>query len=378
MKEKLPIYLDYNATTPIAPEVAEYMKPFLTDYFGNPSSSHYFGVRAKEEIVKARKSVADMLNCSAEEIIFTSGGTEANNLAIKGIAEANISKGNHIITSTVEHPAVLNVCKYLESKDFEITIIPVDQYGRVNPKDVEDAIKPETILITIMHSNNEVGTSQPIEEISEIAKRHKVIFHTDCAQSIGKVKIDVKELGVDLLSVAGHKFYAPKGVGVLYIKIGTKVSNLMQGAGHERGLRPGTENILEIAGLGKAAELVKNNLNEYSSHMLKMRNRFEKGVLESCKNVRVNGHPENRLPNTSNIGFKDISAYYMLSQIPQIAASPGSACNSKEVQISNVLKQMNVPIEFAEGTIRFSFGRTTKEEEIDRAVMLIGEFIKRK
>lgn len=251
----LPIYLDYNATTPIAKEVADAMKPYLYEHFGNPSSSHMYGQKGKKAVDKGRAQLAKLLNCNTSDLIFTSGGTESNNYALKGYAFANRSKGNHIITSSIEHPAVSEVCKYLETEGFEVTYLPVDETGRVQIADVEAAIRPETILISVMYANNEVGTLQPISEISRLAKKHGIGLHSDCAQAIGKVPVDIEVLGVDLLTVAGHKFYGPKGIGALYIKKGVNLQKLMHGADHENNLRAGTENVLEIVGLGEAAEL---------------------------------------------------------------------------------------------------------------------------
>ena len=262
----LPIYLDYNATTPIDREVAEAMKPFLDELFGNPSSSHEFGVRTRKAVETARKQVAGLIGCSPQEIIFTSGGTESNNFAIKGVALANRHKGNHIITTSIEHPAVIEVCKYLASNGFRITYLPVDEFGWVDPDNVKKAITSETILITVMHANNEVGTIQPIEEIGEIARMQQVIFHTDAAQSVGKINVDVNRMKVDLLSIAGHKLYAPKGIGALYIRKGVKLEKLIHGADHEMNQRAGTENILEISGLGKACEIAKRDLEKNSIH----------------------------------------------------------------------------------------------------------------
>ena len=273
-----PIYLDYNATTPIDPQVAQAMLPFIHQDFGNPSSSHAFGVAARDGVEKARAQVSDLLGCEADELIFTSGGTESNNYAIKGVAGAYRHKGNHIITSSVEHPAVVEVCNYLQEKGYRVTFLPVDEFGLVDPGRVEDSITPETILITIMHANNEVGTIEPISEIAEIAHRHGALVHTDCAQSVGKILVDVDDLGVDLLSIAGHKLYAPKGIGALYIRTGVELEKLMHGANHENNRRAGTENVIEIAGLGEACGLIARNLPEYSAHMRKMRDRLEEGL----------------------------------------------------------------------------------------------------
>ena len=363
-----PIYLDYNATTPIDPQVAQAMLPFIHQDFGNPSSSHAFGVAARDGVEKARAQVSDLLGCEADELIFTSGGTESNNYAIKGVAGAYRHKGNHIITSSVEHPAVVEVCNYLQEKGYRVTFLPVDEFGLVDPGRVEDAITPETILITIMHANNEVGTIEPISEIAEIAHRHGALVHTDCAQSVGKIPVDVDALGVNLLSIAGHKLYAPKGIGALYIRTGVELEKLMHGANHENNRRAGTENVIEIVGLGEACGLIARNLPEYSAHMRKMRDRLEEGLNERLTNLRINGHREKRLPNTSSIGFKGLEANTILAELENVAASAGAACHSDRIDVSSVLEAMNVPLEYAMGTLRFSVGRFTTPPEIDRAL----------
>jgi cysteine desulfurase len=371
-----PIYLDYNATTPHDPEVIEAMRPFLEEEFGNPSSSHYYGGRPRQAIIKAREQVAALINCRQQEIVFTSGGTEANNHAIIGVAEAFSSKGNHMITSRIEHPAVLEVCAYLQQNDFEITCLPVDKDGLVNPADVAAAVTPRTILITIMHANNEVGTIQPIPEIAQVAGEHGILLHTDAAQSVGKIPVGVDTLGVDLLSIAGHKIYAPKGVGALFMRDGLKLSNLMHGAGQESGVRPGTENVLEIVGLGKACEIAKRDLDRNMTHMQQMRERLYEGLRDRCGNVRVNGHPQLRLPNTLSISFEGLEADRILDAIgTQVAASAGAACHSDTVEVSGVLKAMGVPLEWAKGTLRLTTGRGTTEADIDRAVEAIGRAV---
>lgn len=363
-----PIYLDYNATTPIDPRVAEAMLPFIYQHFGNPSSSHIFGVTARKGVEKARNQLAEMLQCQVDEVIFTSGGTESNNYAIKGVAGAYWHKGNHIITSSVEHPAVVEVCQYLEEQGYEVTYLPVDAFGLVDPQQVEEAITPQTILVSVMHANNEVGTVEPIAEIAEIAHRHGVLVHADCAQSVGKIPVQVDELGVDLLSIAGHKLYAPKGIGALYIRAGVKLEKLIHGANHERNWRAGTENVIEIVGLGEACELIDQNLSTYHAHMQKMRDRLESGLKENFRNIRINGHPEKRLPNTSSVSFKGLEADRILLEIKDVAASAGAACHSDRVEVSSVLEAMQVPLEYAMGTVRFSVGRYTTAEEIDQAL----------
>ncbi len=376
MPEK-PVYLDYNATTPVDPGVVDVMLPYLYEKFGNPSSSHAFGAEAKLGVEKARREIAEMLGCSAEEIVFTSGGSEANNLAIKGIAYACRRRGNHIITSAVEHPAVLEVCAFLETQGFIVTYLPVDDFGMVKPDNVESAILPTTILISIMHANNEVGTIQDIKTISKIAHRHNIMMHTDAAQSIGKIPVKVDDLGVDLLSIAGHKLYAPKGIGALFIRTGVELSKQIHGAAHEHNIRAGTENVPEIVGLGRACALVSENLAEYSPRMHRLRDLLEKGLLESFHWVKVNGHPEKRLPNTSSISFRGLEANTILSDLVNVAASAGVACHAEQVDVSHVLRAMRVPVEFAMGTIRFSVGRNTSRTEIDRALLEIRSVINR-
>ncbi len=369
------IYLDYNATTPIDPAVAEAMLPYVHGLFGNPSSGHAFGLAAREGVDLARQQVATMLGCSADDLIFTSGGTEANNHAIKGVAGANRHRGIHIITSAVEHPAVTEVCRFLEGQGVRTTYLPVDECGMVDPQQVEDAITPETRLVTIMHANNEVGSIQPIAEIAEIAHRHGVLVHSDCAQSVGKVPVKVDDLGVDLLSVAGHKLYAPKGIGALYIRPGVRLEKFMHGASHEGNRRAGTENIILMAGLGQACELIERNLAEYAGHMAAMRDRLEQGLLASGHDARVNGHPTERLPNTCSIGFRGREADGILAGLPTVAASAGAACHSDRVELSHVLEAMNVPTEYAMGTLRLTVGRYTTAEEIDRALAEISDVV---
>jgi cysteine desulfurase NifS len=371
------IYLDYNATTPIDPRVAEAILPYIHSHFGNPSSSHVFGMKAREAIEKARAQVAGMLGCKPEEIVFTSGGSESNTHAIKGVARADRAKGSHIITSAVEHPAVTEVCGDLQNEGFRVTTLPVDGYGLVDPQQVEEAITPETILITIMHANNEVGTIEPIEEIAKIARRRGVLVHTDAAQSVGKVPVRVDELGVDLLSVAGHKLYAPKGIGALYIRESVRIEKLVHGAGHESGRRAGTENVPWIVGLGEACTMVRDRLERDSEHLRAMRDRLERGLKAQFPDARVHGHPEKRLPNTLSIGFRGLQAGAILSEILAVAASAGSACHSDHIQVSSVLQAMAVPIEYAMGTLRFSVGRSTIASEIDRALAEIIEGVKR-
>jgi len=370
-----PVYLDYNATTPIDCEVADAMLPYLNERYGNPSSLYEYGTEAKKAVETARKQTADLLNCKPEEIVFTSGGTESNNFALKGAAFANRAKGNHIITSRIEHPAVEEVFKYLETHGFQATYVHVDNTGLIDMEELEKAVRPETVLMSVMHANNEVGTIQPIREISKIAKKHNIIFHTDAAQSVGKIPTDVKELGVDLLSIAGHKVYAPKGIGALFVREGIELEKFMHGAGHERNMRAGTENVLEIVGLGKACEIAKRDLEKNMAHMTAMRDRLHDGLMKAGQNVRFNGHPAMRLPNTLSIGFKDVEASFLLSRLEGVFASAGSACHAGSTAISGVLVAMNVPVEYARGTLRLSTGRLTTEEEIDKVISTINSTI---
>ena len=365
------IYLDYNASTPISGQVRKAMLPFLEDHYGNPSSDHFAGVGAKQAVEHARKQVATLLNCRSSEIVFTSGASESNNNVLKGVFQRLKEKGNHIITTKIEHPSIIKPCEYLEKQGAKITYIEVDQFGRVNPHEIEEAITDKTILISVMHANNEVGTLQPIEEISEIAKKHHVLFHTDASQSVGKVPVDVGELGVDFLSLAGHKVYAPKGIGALYIREGIELEPLIHGAGHESGRRAGTENVLLAVGLGEACEVAHQNLDQ-NIQIQELRNYFWDG-LRQLPNVvlSLNGHPELRLPNTLNINFENRVGQDILDAVPQIAASTGSACHTGKVNLSPVLKAMGVKESVGKGAVRFSLGRYTTKSEIDTTVQLL-------
>lgn len=375
---KQPIYLDYNGTTPHDPEVIEAMRPFFEREFGNPSSTHWYGIAAKRALAQARERVAALLNCEPGEVIFTSGGTESNNHAIIGTAFAGRQKGNHLITSRIEHPAVLEVCRYLEKHGFETTYLPVDEYGLVSLDDLAAAITPQTILITIMHANNEVGTIQPIEEISAVARERGVPFHTDAAQSVGKTRTDVNRLGVDLLSVAGHKVYAPKGVGALYLRHGAEPETYMLGAGQEMGRRAGTENMMEIVGLGKACEIAARDLDRNIGHMKRTRDMLHEGLSATLAEIRLNGHPQERLANTLSLSFRNLEANRILEEIGlEVAASAGAACHSDTVEISHVLEAMKVPEDWAKGTLRFTTGRMTTEAEIKRAGAVVRDAIAR-
>ncbi|MCM3094207.1 MULTISPECIES: cysteine desulfurase family protein [unclassified Cytobacillus] len=368
------VYLDYNASTPLAPEVADNMNPFLTDFYGNPSAMHWAGQPVKDKLNGARKQVSDLLSCSPEEIIFTSGGSEANNLALKGYFFKHLNRGKHIITSKIEHPAVIEPLRFLERLGAEITMVDVNEYGMVSPGDIEKAIREDTILITVMHSNNEVGTLQPIEEIGEIAREHKITFHTDASQSLGKVPVDVNRLKVDLLTIAGHKLYAPKGIGALFIRKGTELEPLIHGAGHEFGMRAGTENTLLAAGLGKACELAGEHAAD--GRLADLTNYFWGELKEAFGDqVVLNGHEEKRLPNTLNVSFVNRIGQDILSAIPQLAASTGSACHAGKVELSPVLREMGIPEHIGMGAVRFSLGRNTTKEELDQVIFWLKKVI---
>lgn len=375
--QDFPIYLDYNATTPIDPRVAEAMRPCWESVFGNPSSAHVYGRKAKALLEDARTHVAALIHASPEEIVFTSGGTESNNMALCGVARALRSKGRHIVTSRIEHPAVLEPCLALLEEGFDVTFVGVDTHGMVDPEAVTAAFRSDTILVSIMHSNNEVGTLQPVKAIAQAAKERGLVVHTDAAQSVGKVVVDVEDLGVDLLTVAGHKLYAPKGVGALYVRRGTPVQRILYGAGQERGLRPGTENVLEIVGLGAAAAVAQEELSREIPRLKALRDRLQDRLLESFPDARLNGHPDQRLPNTLSISFPGYTADTLLNAMPDVAASAGAACHSDQVRISHVLEAMRVPKEVAMGTLRFSVGRFTQEDHVEKAATLIIEAVRR-
>lgn len=368
------IYLDYNASTPLAPEVVNVMKPLLENYYGNPSALHWAGKPTKVLLAKAREQVAKLISSSPNEIVFTSGGSEANNFALKGYYFKNKFKGKHIITSKIEHPAIMNPSKFLKEIGAEVTYVGVDQYGQVSVKEIEEAIKSNTILITIMHSNNEVGTLQPINQIGELAQVHGIAFHTDASQSLGKVPINVKDLNVDMLTIAGHKMYAPKGIGALYIKNGIDLEPLIHGAGHEFGLRAGTESALLSASLGVACEVAEQQLN---INQLRDVTDYFWGRLQNTFNDRIalNGHPIERLPNTLNVSFINKVGQEILDKIPELAASTGSACDAGTVELSPVLKEMNVPEHVGMGAIRFSLGMNTTKEELDIIIKRLKEIM---
>jgi cysteine desulfurase len=371
------IYLDYNATTPIDPRVAEAMTPFLSGGFGNPSSVHVEGRRAKSALEDARERVARSLGCQAPEVVFTSGGSESNNLAIRGLVEAR--GGGHVITSAVEHPAVLEVVLALETeRRIDLTIVGVDRFGRVDPGAVAADLRDDTVLVSLMLANNEVGTLQPVREVAALCRERGVAIHTDAAQAVGKVPVNVADLGVDLLSVAGHKLYAPKGVGALYVRDGVEILPQIRGAGHERGRRAGTENVLLAVGLGTACELARHEVAEELERLALLRSRLAAGLRAGCEDLVEHGHPEDRLPNTLSVAFPGCDANGLLSDVAEdLAASAGSACHSGGTMISYVLQAMGVEPELARTTVRLSVGRFTTEEEIDQAVKLILGSIRR-
>jgi cysteine desulfurase len=373
------IYLDYNATTPVRAEVLEAMLPYLQGACGNPSSIHHFGQEAKQGVEEAREKTARLIHADPSEIVFTGGGTEADNLAVKGIAHLNREKGCHIITSSIEHHAVLRTCHYLEKEGFKITYLPVDRYGLIDPDEVRKAITEKTILVTIMHSNNEVGTVEPIEEISKIAKEYGILFHTDAVQSIGKIQVDTETLGIDLLSMSAHKFYGPKGVGALFVRRGIAIEPQLQGGHHEMNRRAGTENVPGIVGMGKAAELAAAEVEENQEKMRVLRDTFWQKVQQKIEAVHLNGHPVKRLPNTLNLSFEMIEGESAVINLDLygIAASAGSACTSGALETSHVLMAMGIPTLSAQGSLRFSLGRETTKEEMDETVEVVTETVNR-
>ncbi|MBN2340722.1 MAG: cysteine desulfurase [Deltaproteobacteria bacterium] len=361
-----PIYLDYNATTPLLPEVVDAMLPYLREHFGNPSSSHMYGRQTHDAVEKARFQVAALIGATPSEIVFTSGGTEANNLAIQGAVQLRPGK-NHVVTSVIEHPATARPCQFLEQQGLPVTWLGVDETGRVKEKDVSAALDDRTFLVTLMHANNETGTLQPIAEVANAVHEAGALLHTDAAQSIGKVEVKVNELGVDFLSIAGHKLYAPKGVGALYIRYGAMVSPVLRGAGHERGIRPGTENVASIVGLGVACEIAGRTMKDESGRIKKLRDHLFALLQKDIHGIRLNGHPQERLPNTLNVQFPGVSASTLLANTPQIAASGGSACHSGSEKPSAVLLAQGVTPEAAITSVRLSLGRLTTEGDVQLA-----------
>jgi cysteine desulfurase len=368
-------YFDHNATTPVEPEVLQAMLPFLSGDFGNASSIHTFGQRARAAAETAREHVAALINARPQEIVFTSGGTESDNHAIFGVTHALLSvrPSLHVITSSIEHEAVLNACQALEKPGVQVTYLPVSREGLVDPDAVRRAIRPETVLISIMHANNELGTAQPLEEIGRVAAEHKIPFHTDAVQSLGKIPIDVQEMHVDLLSLSGHKLYAPKGVGAIYIKSGTQLRQFLFGGHHQRGFRPGTENVPGIVGLGKAAEIARTNLSEDAAHVGALRDLLEQGLLARIPDCRVNGAGARRTPNTTNLTFAGIEgeALVIALDLKGLACSTGAACSSGAVEPSHVLTAIGLPAAEARASLRFSLGRHTSTAEIDAALEIV-------
>ena len=368
------IYLDYNASSPIAPQVREAMLPYLSEHYGNPSSTHWAGVPAAEAVAHARGQLAALLGCSPGEVVFTSGGTEANNTALKGVVEAAGKKRPHVITSAVEHPAIIEPCRYLERHGVDVTYLPVDGAGLVDPGDVAAAIRPETVLVSVMHANNEVGSIQLIAEIAGVTREAGVLLHSDAAQSIGKIPTNVEELGVDLLSAAAHKFYGPKGVGALYVRADTPLEPFMHGAGHESGRRAGTENVLLDVGLGAAAELAADL--SWTASVRELRDWLWLQLQDSWADLVVlNGHPAERLPNTLNVSFLARDGREILAAMPEVAASTGSACHSGGTEPSPVLAAMGVPREVGAGAIRLSLGRMTTKSEIEALLERLSEVV---
>jgi len=369
--DERPIYLDHNATTPILPEVLDAMLPYLREHFGNPSSGHVYGRRAREAVERARVQVAVLLHCAPDEVCFTSGGTEANNLAIRGVAAA-LPDRRHVVTSVIEHPAVAEPCRWLAEHGHRVSQLPVDRFGQVSAKAAAALVADETALVTVMHANNETGVLQPIAEVARIAKRHGAVVHTDAAQSAGKVPVDVTVLAVDLLSIAGHKLYAPKGVGALYVRRGTPLKPLLLGAGHERGLRPGTENVASIVGLGAACEQAARDLDAVALRLRGLRDRLRRTLSDTVVDLALNGHEEQRLPNTLNVRFPGVSGSALLTAAREVAASTGSACHEGGETPSPVILAMGVPEHEALGSVRLTLGRSTTGQDVDRAAAILG------
>jgi len=371
------IYLDYAATTPTAPEVVEAMLPYFTDRFGNPSSIHSFGQEGKAAIEEAREKIANLIGAKQEEIIFTSGGTESNNSALKGVAYANQHKGNHIITTPLEHHAIIEPCNFLEKSGFKVTYLPVDKDGLLNPEEVKKAITTKTILISAMHANNEIGTIEPIAEIGRIARERDIYFHTDAVQTFGHLPINVDELNVSLLSISAHKLCGPKGVGALYVRKGTRMVSFMHGGEQERRRRASTENVPGIVGFGKAVEIAEEKMEEEAKELTILRDKLIKGIFEKIDHVCLNGHPTKRLPNNINVSIEFVEGESMLLNLDMegIAASTGSACSSSSLEPSHVLLSLGLSPELAHGSLRFTLGRYTKEEEIDYVLEILPKIV---
>jgi cysteine desulfurase len=368
MNELEPVYLDYNATTPVAPEVLEAMLPYLREQFGNASSSHEPGHRAAQAIAQARQQVAALIQARPAEIVFTGCATEANNLAILGVARAIGGTRRHLVVSAVEHPAVMEPARHLQTLGWSVSVVPVDRYARVSVHDVVGALRPDTALVSIMHANNEVGTIQPVAEIAKQARARGVLVHTDAAQSVGKIEVNVDELGVDLLTLAGHKFYATKGVGALYVRTGTPLLRVLHGADQEHGLRPGTENVPAIVGLGAAARLARERLTSTTAHLRSLRDRLHETLAKAIPDLQLNGHPEQRLPNTLHVSFPGVTGRALLQAASSmVAASLGSACHSDQDAVSGVLAAMGIEARRASEAVRLSVGLMTTQDDVDRA-----------
>lgn len=371
---KAPVYLDYNATTPVAPDVVAAMLPYLAEHFGNPSSSHVYGQRAAQAVHEARVSVARLIGANPEEIVFTGCATEANNLALLGVARTLAGKARHLVVSAVEHPAVMAPALHLQNEGWELSVIPVDRHGRVDPAHVSAALRPDTALVSIMHANNEVGTTQPVAEIAAITRPRGILLHTDAAQSAGKIEVNVDRLGVDLLTLAGHKFYATKGVGALYVRTGTPLRRVAFGADQERGLRPGTENVPAIVGFGAAAKMARERLPETTAHLGRLRDRLHTLLADAIPGMTLNGHPDERLPNTLHVSFPGVSGRALLQAASaDVAASVGSACHSEHDTVSGVLAAMGVNSIRAAGAVRLSVGTMTSAEDITHAAAALIE-----
>jgi len=373
------IYLDNNATTRVLPEVADAMAPYFTEFYGNASSLHSFGREARKAVEDARDKVASLISASPEEIFFTGSGTEADNQAVRGILEANKKRGNHVISSTIEHPAVLEVCNYIEKEGAKVTRIRVNPNGIVRLEEIEKAFTDKTVLVSIMLANNEVGSIQPIVEISKLAKKRGVLVHTDAVQAVGKISVSVGELGVDALSISAHKIHGPKGVGALYVRKGVKIAPLLYGGGHERGRRPGTENVAGIAGMGKACEIARRELADYGRRVSVLRDRLEQKILETVQFTYVNGDRERRVPNTTNISFEYVEGegIVLSLDLKGIAVSTGSACATGKLEPSHVLIEMGLSPALAQGAIRFSLGYEITEEQIDYTAGSVVEVVDR-
>jgi len=372
-------YMDHSATSPVNPEVLKEMLPYFTESFGNASTLYALGREARTAMENARKQVASLIGAQPNEIYFTSGGTESDNIAIKGTTSKLKNKGNHIITSDIEHPAVEETCKYLEKNGYQVTYLPVGEEGIVKVSDVEAAITPETILITVMHANNEIGTIQPIKEIGALAREKGIYFHTDAVQSVGKIPVNVEDMNVDLLSISAHKLYGPKGIGALYIRKGVRIDPLLHGGGHERGMRPGTENIPGIVGLGKACQIAEENLEKNMEYVSSLRDRLIQGVLGKIEQSYLNGHPTKRLPNNANFRFSSIEGESLVLQLDAkgINASTGSACSSKKLEPSHVLMAIGLKEVDAHGSLRISLGTENTLQDIDYTIDAIDEVVER-